>query len=298
MTIDLDKMTPIVEPQVKAKGLSPSSFQEFSSCQRKWFLRKVAKVPIDTDASEDYAAFNIGKAFHKCLEDTKHDLTGLTYSQVKLTSLDFGIECDDDVAMIYAMLSKYKQLHAKVPLEVVGCEVIIDVPEFYGITDVVMYEDGVGLWIVDIKTAATFQSSLLNTLTSHPQLALYARYFDVVAHAVGMKAIPFAGVRLRTTTKSKLTRKEGESTTDFIARMAKGIKSSDIAVPAELLNIAAISEQHQLVYSKISDAKVEDEKKFAPNYGNCMSYFRPCNYYSRCHGKNYTNAPKLEMVEV
>lgn len=282
----------------KPTGLSPSSFGEFSACSRKWFLRKVAKAAIDPDASEDYTAFDLGKAFHKCLEDTKHDLAGFTHSQCVTVCAQFGVVDADDVAMIYAMLSRYKELHAVENLKVIACEVVIDTPDFYGITDAVMQDSEGLLWIIDIKTAATFQSSAISTAASHPQLNLYAKHFDQVAYSVGMKDAPFGGIRLRTTTKSKLIRKATETMPDYIARMAKGIKSSDIAVPKSSLNIEQIAAQHAAVFARTSVAKIEDIENFPPNYGNCMSYFRPCNYFSQCNRHTFTSPPNVQFIEV
>lgn len=282
----------------KPRGLSYSSFTEYSACSRKWFIRKVLKLPIDTDADASTEAFDVGKAFHKCLEDTKHDLKGFTFQQCADACRSFNVEDPDTIAMVYAMLSKYKKLHESTNLKVVGCEVVVDVPGFYGITDVVMQNDA-GLWIVDLKTASTFQQSTLKTITSHPQLLLYARHFDEIAYAVGLKDIPFAGVRLRTTTKSKLQRKSDEVTADYIARMAKSIKSSDIVVPAKYLgNMDAVFQLHQRANEITAKAKPEDIEKFPPNFGHCFSYFRPCEHYSKCHNYNYTEAPDVEMVEV
>lgn len=279
-------------------GLSPSSFSEFSACQRKWFLRKVARVPIDSDATEDYSAFNVGKAFHKALEDTNHNLQGFTHAQCIAVCAQFDVTDGDDVAMIYAMLGRYKELHALEDMKVIACEVVIDVPEFYGITDVVMQDIDGALWIVDIKTAATFQQSMLATVSSHPQLNLYAKYFDQIAYAVGLKDAPFGGIRLRTTTKSKLIRKATETVPEYIARMSKGIKSNEIVVPKGALNVEAISTQHLAAFSKTSTAKAEDIEKFPCNLGNCMSYFRPCNYYSRCNKHNFSEPPATLFLEV
>jgi hypothetical protein len=290
-------MSEVVEV-VKPRGLSPSSFSEYSACQRKWFLRKVLKAPIDSDATEDYSAFMVGKAFHKALEDTKHSLTGYTHAQCVAVCAEFDVTDDSDVLMIYAMLGKYKELHAQEDMRVIACEVVIDVPEFYGITDVVMQDTDGCLWIVDIKTAATFQQSMLATVSSHPQLNLYAKYFDQVAYAVGLKDAPFGGIRLRTTTKSKLIRKATESATEYIVRMSKGIKSNEIVVPKGSLNVAAISSQHLAAFAKTSTAKAEDIEKFPCNLGNCMAYFRPCNYYSRCNAHNYTAPPAVKFLEV
>jgi len=279
-------------------GLSPSSFAEFTACNRKWFFRKVAKTPIDSDASEDYSAFNLGKAFHKALEDTKHNLEGYTHAQAVDVCAQFDVADEEDVLMIYAMLGRYKLLHAVENLEVIACEVVINTPEFYGITDAVMRDKEGLLWIVDIKTAATFQSSLLSTAPSHPQLNLYAKYFDQIAYSVGLKDAPFGGIRLRTTTKSRLTKKPTESATDFIARLSKSIKSSDIVVPRSELNVESISEQHMAVYERTSKAQAGDLEKFAPNYGNCMSYFRPCNYFSQCNKRVFTAPSAVMFVEV
>ena len=282
----------------KPTGLSPSSFGEYSACNRKWFLRKVLKAPIDPDATEDYSAFMIGKAFHKALEDTKHNLAGFTHAQCIAVCAEFGVDEGDDIAMIYAMLGRYKELHAIDNLKVVGCEIVIDTPEFYGFVDVVMQDSEGLLWIVDIKTAATFQQSMLATVSSHPQLNLYAKYFDQVAYSVGLKDAPFGGIRLRTTTKSKLIRKATESVPEYIARMSKGIKSNEIVVPKESLNVEQISAQHLAAHAKTSGARVDDIEKFPCNYGNCMSYFRPCNYYSRCNKHTYSSPPATLFTEV
>ena len=279
------------EVKTPITGLSPSSFGEFTACNRKWFLRKVAKVAIDPDASEDYAAFNFGKAFHKALEDTKHNLESYTHAQTIAVCAEFGVVEPEEVAMIFAMLGKYKQLHAIDNLKVVACETIINTPEFYGIVDAVMEDkDGV-LWIVDIKTAATWQTSNIATASSHPQLNLYAKYFDVLAYGIGRKDAPFGGIRLRTTTKSKLIKKASESMPEYILRMMNGIKSNDLAIRKEDLNVDRISSQHLAAFARTSQAQACDSDKFAPNYGNCMSYFRPCNYYSQCHGRTFSDTP-------
>lgn len=288
----------MTEEKRQITGLSPSSFGEFTACNRKWFLRKVAKVAIDPDASEDYAAFNFGKAFHKALEDTKHNLSDYTHAQAIAVCAEFGVVEPEDVAMIFAMLGKYKQLHAIDNLKVVACETIIDTPEFYGIVDAVMEDkDGV-LWIVDIKTAATWQVSNLSTASSHPQLNLYAKYYDVLAYGIGRKDAPFGGIRLRTTTKSKLVKKASEKMPDYILRMMLGIKSNDLAIRKGDLNVERISAMHLAAHAKTSTAKPCDADKFTPNYGNCMSYFRPCNYFSQCHGRTFSDtSPSLLFTE-
>jgi PD-(D/E)XK nuclease superfamily len=282
----------------KARGLSYSSFSEYSSCQKKYFYRKIAKYPIDPDASESTEAFDVGRSLHKCLENTKHDLAGFTFQNCVAVCAEFNITDEDTVAQIMAMLSKYKKLHEHQKLKIVACETIIDTPSFHGIVDATAYEDDVGLWIIDVKTGATFQQSEISMLPSHTQLNLYTKHFDEIAYAVGLKSIPFAGIKLRKITKSKLIRKDGEDLQGYIKRMSLGIRAIELTVPKEsLFRTEEIYQEHQKAYEITSKATLEDEAKFARNYSNCFSFFRVCPYYSRCAGFNYTEAPKVEKVE-
>jgi len=282
----------------KHQGLSYSSFTEYQGCNRKWFLRKVLKLPIDSDASEDTLAFNIGKAFHKCLEDTKHNLKGFKFDDAMAACVTFGIEDEDTAAMVYAMLSKYKTLHEKSGLKVAACETTIESPVFFGVIDSVMYEEEAGWWICDLKTAGSWTASNVNTAASHTQLNIYAKYSDLIAKAVGMEHVPFLGCRLRTTVKSRLQRKGGEGLAEYIQRMAAGIKSIDIAIPVGVMPVDKINKIHEMTAKKILSAKPKDEDKFPPNFNNCMSYFKPCEHFSKCHGRNFTDIPAITVEEV
>lgn len=278
-------------------GLSYSSFTEYQGCNRKWFLRRVLKLPIDTDASEDTEAFNVGKAFHKCLEDTKHNLTGFTLQACADVCVEFGLEDPDTAAMIYAMLSKYKKVHEKSGLKVVSCETTIESPVFYGVIDAVLYEEGVGFWICDIKTAGSWTKSNINAAASHTQLNIYAKYADLVAYAVGMKDAPFLGCRLRTTVKSRIGRKANEEISSYIKRMAEGIASYDISIPVGVMPVDKINKVHAAAAARVLSAKAEDEDNYPPNFNNCMSYFKPCEHYSKCHGRNFSEIPAITVSE-
>jgi hypothetical protein len=282
----------------EARGLSYSSYSEYTACPRKYFYRKVAKFPIDSDASEDTEAFMIGKTFHKCLEDTKHDLTGYTFQQCVSVGAEFGVEDEDTLLMIFAMLSKYKLVHEKTKLKLVACEATVGTPTFYGVIDAVMYDENKeGFWIVDLKTAGSWSENTLITASSHTQLNIYSRYADEVAAAVGLKDRVFLGCRLRVTTKSRLVKKKTESSSEYLARMSAGIRSLDIVIPRETMPVDRISKMHEEAADTILKATVADESKFSCNFGNCFMYYKPCNYYSRCHGVNYTESPTLEMIE-
>lgn len=285
--------------ETQRRGLSYSSFAEFSACSRKWFIRKVLKSPIDPDAPESTEAFDIGKSFHKCLENTKHDLKGYTLGQCQEVCKEFNITDTDDVCLVYAMLGKYKELHARTNLKVLGCEVVVDTPTFYGVVDAVMYEDDVGVWIVDLKTSSkALNGFTLNNVANHVQLNLYAKHYQEIAKAVGCEHLPFAGFRLRTTTKSTAKNSE-EYLLAYVKKLMRNIKSYDVIVPATYLkNVEEIYKHHQKAHELTVVATAEDVEKFPPNFGNCNAYFRVCEYFSKCHGHTYSEAPKIKTIEV
>lgn len=279
------------------RGLSYSSFSEYSACPRKWFYRKVMGYPIDTDSSEDTEAFTIGKAFHKCLEDFKHNLKGFTLQNCTDVCASFGIEDTDTVCLIFAMLGKYKKVHELTNLSVVACELEVSTPLFFGVVDVVMYEPDVGFWIVDIKTAGSWMENTITTAAAHTQLSIYSKYSKEIAFAVGMPDVPFAGCRLRVTTKARLKRKADESDSSYIVRLTGSTRSGDIIIPASIIMTDVVSSAHEAAAKKIMGAKPEDIEKFPQNFSNCFSYFKPCSHHSKCFKCNYTEMPKVTVLE-
>lgn len=267
-------------------GLSPSSFSLFQACPRKYYHYKVAKTPIDSDVSENTESLDVGKCFHKILENTRHNLNGLTYAIVVRETIDHSLNPDIHAPLIFAMLSQYKKVHEKSGLKVLACEHEIETPRFYGIVDVVLSE-GKKFWIGDMKTAASFYQSLIPTLPRHPQLNLYAAHIEEIADALDLSPKNFAGCRYLLTTKSKLIQKAKETTAEYIGRLSKSVKSFDFIIPREMLDPAKVVTAHSLaadyVYNHTRDLD------YQPNYGNCMAYNRPCNYYSQCHGKQVTS---------
>lgn len=278
------------------KGLSPSSLALYSSCQRKYFLKKIAKVPQDSDVPEDMENFQIGKAFHKCLEDTIHKLDGYSYDAVLKVIEAEGLE-EDFGPMIWAMLISYKSMHAKAGLKAKHCEVEVETDTFYGFVDAVLADSNGDWWICDNKTAASYSPNIIPTLFSHPQLNLYAAHFRIVAALTGLDPNKFKGCRYRLTTKSKLIRKETEELGTYIGRLTKVIKSYDFILPIERMNAATILATHDKAFDHISRHKGDlTGEHFPQNFGNCFAYYRGCEFYSRCNRKNYSELRDIECV--
>lgn len=278
-----------MQPTRKYAGLSPSSLSLYCSCPRKFYLKKILKAKPDPGVDEDTEALRVGSAFHKVLEDTRHDLTGLKYQTVADVAAEHDLEADDWAPMLFAMLGKYRVMHERAGLKVLACETTIDLPEFFGIVDVVLGDDAGGWWIGDMKTAAGVSATLAMTLASHLQLALYVTHRHRLAEKLGLDNSKFLGCRYRLSTKSKMARKKEELTADYIKRISKAVRAIDFVLPKEILHTEGAYESLEAAKAAITAAD-KDPTKFPRNYGNCNSYFRLCEHYSHCHGRPASSA--------
>lgn len=275
-------------------GLSPSSLTLFQSCARKYYLSKIVKTPIDKDASRDSDATNIGKAFHKVLEDTKHEVEGLKYVKIQETVKSFDLD-DSYSPMIFAMLKKYSVVHRKSGLKAIACEIEIETVSFYGFIDVILQDSHGGWWIGDMKTASSYTPNLIPTLPSHPQLNLYAKHVNYISQLLGIDEGKYLGCRYLLTTKSKLVPKKDETLQNYINRLTGAIKSIDFIVSKELMNPELIVATHDKVFNALQEMPYNDE--YLPNYGSCLDYHRPCEYWSKCHGKTFSEMGSLHYID-
>jgi hypothetical protein len=259
----------------------------YLSCARKYWHAKLGKTAPDEDIEEDAEALKVGKAFHACLENTRHMLTGYGYESCAAVCAEHGVDAAN-VPMIFAMLGRYRDMHERSGLHVAACEVVIDRPEFFGIVDAVMEETvGGPWWIVDMKTSGSYTPSLVPSLIRHPQLSLYSYYHDSLATGLELDPDLYQGVRYRLTTKSRLSKRKDEPLSDFINRLSSAVKAIDFAIPRRLLDERPIADLHSRVRAVITAH--EDKTYYPQNYGECMKYFRPCIYWSSCYGRKYTD---------
>lgn len=277
------------------RGLSPSSMSLFTGCQRKYWHKKIAKTPIDADASEDTVAFNVGKAFHRALEVTLHDLNAFSLKEMAFICAEFDLLPEEYAPMIYAMLSQYRIVHEASKLHPLACESIVETDSFYGIVDAVMEGEDGAWWIVDMKTAGQWSDNTINTLRTHPQLNLYAQHYKEIAKRVNIDPEKYAGCRYRVTTKSKLKQRSKETFADYIARMSDGIISYDFILPRDIMIPEEIYAAHAGVVRHLETFKEKGD--YAQNFGNCMAYFKPCEFWSQCSkGRLFTESNNLQVV--
>lgn len=256
----------------KAVRLSYSSQKTVLSCQTKYWHAKVAETPKDADYEES-DALGLGKAFHQVLEKTHHCAYNEALIMEAMEDHKVGME---DKALLTVMLENYTNYHKKSGLVVVKCELKLETPIFLGFIDAIGQSEH-GWWIIDLKTASRHDETLLPRLPMDQQLNLYAHFAEEIANILGLKG-PFLGCRYRQVTKSKAKSMSG---------LKEGCKVYDIEIPASTMNPSlAWSEyldSHQIalqLHSGVAPKK---------NFGACYDYFRPCEYFSQCHGDTFTN---------
>lgn len=272
-----------------SKPLSYSSANLLKSCSQRYFYYKVAQEEQDSDYVDDTKAFDIGKAFHYVLETNEHKDENVA-KLIAMSEETYGLT-HDEALMVHGMVLKYLKLHLASGLKALKCELGLSIPEFIGYIDVIMQDKAGYWWIVDLKTAARVSDDTYVRLHKDTQLNLYAKFVPQICEILKLDSKKFGGIRYRVTTKSKSKRKSSESDKDFIVRMYKTVKSYDFVVPAKLLDADNFYEAHMELYKKSIELH-EGKAKPVKNFASCFNYFRPCPYWSKCHGHLYSEGPE------
>lgn len=280
--------------------LSYSSANTLKGCERRYYHYKVAKTPYDSDYEEDVTSLIIGKSFHFILESTLHRKPDSIDEWLELCTENFKLD-KGDWPLVHAMIIKYLRLHKKVGLECISVEDEVSNEFLLGYIDAVMKDSKGGWWIVDLKTAATFNQFLKSRLTRDTQLSLYAAFAPDLAKKYSLDLKKFKGTRYRLTTKSKATQKAGEDRVVFTSRMVELIKSHDIEIPIGKMDVDSFIEKHKELW-QLSLALRNPKEMYNggdQNFSNCDSFFRPCPYWSKCYGKTFTElSGELKQVTV
>lgn len=277
--------------------LSYSSATLLKGCERKYWHYKVNKTPIDSDADKDTTSFIIGKSFHHILEMSEHKKPAKIGALLEECVQKLGL-AEDSTGLVHAMVLKYLRLHKKTNLDCVKCEYAINHEDVIGYVDVIFKEkDSDAWWICDLKTAKTFWPTTKARLTQDRQLNLYSYFYKDIAKEFGLNPDAFKGCRYRVTTKSTAKQKKLESYNDYVMRLTDSyIKSYDVIVPKEKMNPEGIFKEHIDLHTKTLAIRSGAETK--QNFGYCESYFKPCEYWSQCYGKNFTDCSgELDIIE-
>jgi len=265
--------------------LSYSSMSTLLSCEKKYHAYKVACVDKDPDYEES-DALGLGKAFHQVLEKTLHQ----DYNDILILEAMTEHKVDpSDKDLLTIMLKKYVEFRKASGIKVIKCELQLGTSMFTGYIDFVAIQ-GNKWFIGDLKTAGRHDESILSRLALDPQLNLYASFADDLYIAVpDLVGKEFAGCLYTQVIKSKA---------GTIAGLEKGCKVYETFVPVEVMN----PQEMMSLFSDVHDRAVELHQGAVPkkNFSSCFNYFQPCQYFSQCYGKTFTenkNKVKLTTIE-
>ena len=277
-------------------NFSYSQSTTLQDCERKYFLKYIIKQPIDKDfVQKDY--FTVGQAFHKVMEVTYHG-TRKNFEEVFSACMkEYEAKLNDtDKGVVWGMCAEYTTFFKKTGLEVVAVETRYEPTGVTLIIDAIVIDTlGVfgkkGLWyILDLKTASSFDQFKPATLARDPQLNLYAAYRGLVILSLKRSDISeesFGGVALAEVSKAKLKFKDSDTIESYGKRCAGSSKVRLTYISRDnLLEKYSFSE-----FNKYYARRMEIFKEFEStqktttrcNFQNCVKWGSPCEYFSCCH---------------
>lgn len=269
----------------KIKKTSYSSMKTLQNCEQEFWHYRLAKTAPDADY-EDSDALGFGSAFHEVLEQTKHNSFP---KELLVEAMDKHKVDITDMGPLMAMGKRYVTLHKLSDLEVVKCEQQIETPEFVGYLDMIMVDKNKFWWIGDLKTTSRFDSkNLLPRLPKDMQLNLYAYFKDWLATFLDLDPKKFLGCRYRAVTKPKLVQKGKETLDQYVERLLDKVDVYDVEVPYTMMDPKAAWEL--LIEAHQRSLQLQAGEVPRKNYNGCISYFKPCKYFSNCHGSLFTES--------
>ena len=274
----------------KPRRTSYSACNTLQGCERQYFLKYIAKAPKDADATES-DALCFGKAVHQLLEICRWDWKTLKPGGHIETFQEFLPQADERTfKKVMACFIVGSELHLKSKLQWVASETEIGGEDFVGYVDLIVKDD-YGNWrIVDLKTAAKFDDKLICRLHADPQLNFYAYFVDEIARKLGLDPKKFTSVHYRVVVKPSLVPQKEENPRDYGKRASEAY---DVIVPAKMLDPEAAFQKMLRLRKRTQELTAENAEC---NRQNCFSFFRPCDFWSQCHGKLFTESRENLMV--
>lgn len=260
------------------------------TCEAKYCYKYTLGINKDSDAEEDASALTFGKCFHTVCEHTNHEARLFTPDILTRAAFEGQVN-GENCTKVFACLKSYYQLHAASKLKCIGVELEIGNEEYIGYIDAIMADANGNWWIVDLKTSGMVVESLFARLHMDTQLNLYAAFAYQVADKLKVPLEKFAGCRYRVVSKPRTVPKAGEGYESYAARA--NVETYDVEVPLDVLNPREALEEILDGRAKAKEITVTNCKK---NRANCIFYNRPCEYFSQCHGKTYTECVAATKV--
>lgn len=193
-----------------------------------------------------------------------------------------------NVGMVHAMALAYLKFYKTLYHIPVAIEKGIESEFIVGYIDAIE-KDVEGNWyIVDLKTSAYITDYLKVRVQRDPQLLIYSHFAKSLASFFGLSMKKFKGCHYRVVSKPKYVQSKQEAYPDFVRRLMASVKIEQIFIPYNPDIIADTISEHKRL-EELGTALVADKVKPAKNFNACFDYYKPCQWLSKCYGKEYTD---------
>jgi len=278
-----------VDKTRKELTLSHSSANLLRGCEQKYVFYKVKGMEKDEDFDDNQEHFNVGKAVHFILEESLHVWDREQFFAL-VSQAASHFDCQHKEELLAAMAFKGLQIHKREKLHTVHCEFKIVTEHTLGYVDLIACDDDKNWWIIDLKTSKKLSELTVAKLKNDYQLNLYAAHIKLIAKGLNLDPKKYMGCRYRVITKSTAKRSAKETIEGYMKRVIdkNWIKGYEIVIPKEDMDPDTVLKNHRALWRRAK--KLHEGSKPTCDYAHCSSFFRPCEYYSHCHGDTFTNS--------
>jgi len=274
--------------------LSHSSANLLRSCQQKFYFYK-KDIPRDADYEESMEALDVGSSFHYVLEHCGYEASNIS-THLKEAKKMFNLN-PHNIALVHAMVLYYIKFHKKTKMITVALEKGIQNDFIIGYIDVIEKDIDGNWYIVDLKTTSYVNEFLKVKIQRDPQLLIYASFAKELAKYFDLDIKKFQGCHYRAVFKPKYVQGRNEKYGDYVKRLMKTVKLTQIFVPYNEKIIAETLAEHKRL-EQLGNQIVEDKITPAKNFAACFDFYKPCQYISKCYGKTYTDMEGMVSQDV
>jgi hypothetical protein len=289
--------------------LTVSAYDDFAKCQRMFFHKHVNETCVDSDfVAPVYFAF--GTVAHECLAKFQYDGTKMSLEFIKESCKKHGILDEFEQMRVAVALRSYFAEWPKT--EIVATEVWFETGSLKGRIDAIARTEN-GLVILCDEFHSSISPSLSAELPVDMQICGYAGALGELAKKLGVPGDSFVGVQARFVQKNSQVIREykefktkppqqAETPLEFLARANNG-KTWEWSATFDELDVAGA--EQRIAVLTLDLAMKENVEDYEQNKGednrNCVlnpSKEIACQFYSQCHGVQYSkrNEPTEEEI--
>lgn len=255
------------------------------NCAQACSFKFSQKYLLDTKPDIDWSpahSLRVGSAFHKVMELCQDNPLSYRSAYLQQACDENGLGYDVEGAKIACMVREWFS-HA-LDYKCVANELHIEA------NDMQMYIDAIYIkqdkWlIIDRKTATIFDKNINKKLATNQQCCIYVNNKNDIAEKLNLDPAAFGGFGYFEVKKPMHKYKAGETFDQFTQRCKSDYRET-ILTNAELKVDFVMDNVKKIIAS----ASLITPENACRNYGACMLYNSPCEYWSLCHDELFSSS--------